>query len=241
MSAATQNTGQRSSPNMKSLYILGGAAPLVTLVFYISEFVFIQWDKYPTSIENWFLLFQQSKVVGLFYLNALDILSIALLGVMFLALYEAFKPIHESLMKIAAYFGLLGVGVFIVPRVAMLSIMSLSDRFALAHTAEEGIRLLAAGETLGALGTATPQTAGFFFMAVGVFVLSLVMLRGNQFNKITAWIGILACLITLADDLSLLFAPGLSTSLMIGSGLFWIPWWILIGAGLLRLALREKA
>jgi len=170
---------------MKSLYILDGAAPLVTLVFYISEFLFIQWDKYPDSIEGWYLLFQQSKVVGLFYLNALDILSIALLGVMFLALYAALKPVNGSLMKIAVYFGLLGVGEFIVPWVAMLSIMKLSEQYALAHTAEVGIRLLAAGETLGALGTATPQTAGFFFLAIGVFTLSLVMLRGNQFNKIT--------------------------------------------------------
>jgi hypothetical protein len=31
-----------------------------------------------------------------------------------------------------------------------------------------------------------------------------------------------------------------STPLLIGSGLFWIPWWILIGYGLLRVALREK-
>ncbi|MBN1136721.1 MAG: hypothetical protein JXM73_09045 [Anaerolineae bacterium] len=42
-------------------------------------------------MAGWFALFQHSKLLGLFTLNALDILSIALMGVMFLALYAALK------------------------------------------------------------------------------------------------------------------------------------------------------
>ena len=82
--------------NWKSLYRIGGIAPLLTLAFYISEFMFIDWDKFPASPEEWFLLFQQSKLLGLFYLNSLDIISIALLGVMFLTLYVALRKINES-------------------------------------------------------------------------------------------------------------------------------------------------
>jgi hypothetical protein len=61
------------------------------------------------------------------------------------------------------------------------------------------------------------------------------MLRGRAFNKVTAWLGILASLLTFADDISMVLAPTLSTPLMIASGLFWIPWWVMIGVGLLRL------
>jgi hypothetical protein len=32
-----------------------------------------------------------------------------------------------------------------------------------------------------------------------------------------------------------ILAPALSTALMIVRGLFWIPWWIMIGFGLLRM------
>ena len=175
------------------------------------------------------------SALGLFYLNALDIFSIALLGFMFLALYAALQHANRSWMIASTYFGLLGVGVFIVPRVAMLSIVRLSDQYT-AAVENERIRLLTAGETLGSLGTATPQTIGFLFMAIAVLILSFVMLQeGHLFNRIIPWFGILASLMTVANHISVILAQALSTALMIASGLFWIPWWIMIGFGLLRL------
>ena len=227
-----------TSSNWKPLYRIGGIAPLLTLVFYISEFAFIDWDTFPTSTEAWFQLFERNKLIGLFYLNSFDIISITLLGVMFLALYVAFRDIKHPAMIIASFFSLLGVIAFVVPRIAMLSLMTLSDQYALAATEAERMRLLAAGEALGSLGTATPQTVGFFFMSIGVLIISVVMLQGKSLSKVTAWFGILASLFTFADDISIVLAPTLSTPLMIASGLFWIPWWVLIGFGLLRLSKR---
>lgn len=227
-----------TSSNWKPLYRIGGIAPLLTLVFYISEFAFIDWDTFPTSTEAWFQLFERNKLIGLFYLNSFDIISITLLGVMFLALYVAFRDIKHPAMIIASFFSLLGVIAFVVPRIAMLSLMTLSDQYALAATEAERMRLLAAGEALGSLGTATPQTVGFFFMSIGVLIISVVMLQGKSLSKVTAWFGILASLFTFADDISIVLAPTLSTPLMIASGLFWIPWWVLIGVGLLRLSKR---
>lgn len=220
----------------ETLYRTGGITPLLTLVFYISEFLFIRWDTFPSSIEDWFSLFQRNKLLGLFYLNALDIFSIALLGVMFLALYVALREDNQSLMIVATFFSLIGVGVFIVPRVAMLSILQLSDLYVAATTEAEHMRLLAAGETLSALGTPTPQTVGFLFMSIGVVLISIVMLQGNTFGKVTSWFGILASVMTFADHISVVLLPSLATPLMIVSGLFWIPWWIMISIGLLRLA-----
>jgi hypothetical protein len=237
MSAYSQETTSvEAGVNWKSLYYVGGMAPLVTLVFYLSELLFISWDKYPTSMEAWFALFQRSKLLGLFYLNALDIISVALLGVMFLALYMSLRKTHAALMIIATFFGLLGVGIFVGLRAAMLSVLQLSDRYAAALTKAERLRLLAAGETLGALGTPTLQTAGFLFIAIAVLIISVVMLQGLHFNKITAWLGIGASLLTVADDISLIVAPSLATPLMIASGLFWMLWWVMIGLGLFRLA-----
>jgi hypothetical protein len=218
----------------KPLFRIGGIAPLLTLVFYISEYAFIRWDAFPSSTEEWFLLFQRSKLIGLFYLNSLDILSITLLGVMFLALYVALRDINQSYISVAAFFSFLGVTAFVVPRIAMLSMMTLSDQYAVAMTEAQQMRLLAAGEALGSLGTATPQTVGFFFMSIGVLITSIVMLQDKTFNKVTAWFGILASLLTFADDISIILVPTLSTPLMIASGLFWIPWWAMIGIGLLR-------
>lgn len=226
-------------PRWKELYCVGGLAPFVTLVSYLSELIFIPWDSYPASMEGWFALFQRSKLLGLFTLNALDILSIALMGIMFLALYAALKQANPPWVTVAAYLGLLGVGVFVAPRAEMLSIMTLSDRYAAAVTEIERARLLAAGEALGALGTPTPQTVGFLFMAIAVLVISAVMLRERRFGKIVAWVGIGTGTATVVDHLCLIFAPALATPLMIVGGLFWLPWWVLIGLWLFQLARRE--
>ncbi|MEW5868559.1 MAG: DUF4386 family protein [Chloroflexota bacterium] len=223
----------------KTLYRLGGVAPLLTIVFYLSEFLLISWDKFPASTEAWYALFQSNRLLGLFYLNALDIISIALLGVMFLAIYRAIHRLNPSWMSVAAFFGLLGVGVFIVPRVAMLSMLTLSDQYAAAASQAQRASLLAAGDALGSLGTATPQTVGFLFMAVAVLIISIVMLRGPVFGKINAWAGMLASALTIVDHLSLYLAPALAMPLMVSSGIFWLGWWSLTGLGLLRLARLE--
>ncbi|MGC9396518.1 MAG: hypothetical protein ACP5J4_16870, partial [Anaerolineae bacterium] len=146
------------------------------------------------------------------------------------------RKTHPASMVIATFFGLLGVGIFVGLRVAMLSVLQLSDRYAAAFTEAERLRLLAAGETLGILGTPTLQTAGFLFIAIAVLIISGVMLQGLHFSKITAWLGIGASLLTFADYVSLIVAPSLATPLMIVSGLFWMLWWIMIGLGLFRLA-----
>jgi len=231
---------QSDTPNeMKNLYRIGGIAPLLTLAFYISEYAFIDWDAFPTSTEAWFQLFQRSKLLGLFYLNSLDIISITLLGMMFLALYVALRDVNPSAMFIAAFFLLLGVTAFVIPRIATLSLMSLSDQYALATTEAERMRLLAAGQALGSLAVPTPQTVGFFFISIGVVIISIVMLQGKVFNKVTAWFGILTSLFVFVDDISIVLAPTLSTALLMASGLFLIPWWVMIGVGLLRLSNRR--
>ncbi len=97
-----------------TLYRLGGVAVLLTLVFYVSQFVFIQWDDYPASTEQWFALFERSRLLGLFYMNALDIVSITLLGLMLLALRAALRSAGPSWTAVGGYFGFLGVGVFVM-------------------------------------------------------------------------------------------------------------------------------
>jgi hypothetical protein len=102
--------GERPS----TLYRLGGVAVLLTLVFYVSQFVFIQWNDYPASTEQWFALLVRSRLLGLFYMNALDIVSITLLGVILLALRTALRSAGPSCTAVGGYLGFLGVGVFVM-------------------------------------------------------------------------------------------------------------------------------
>jgi len=227
----------------KTLYRAGAVAPLITLVLYSSQFIILIFgDPFPTTIEGWFALFQRNKLLGLWYLNALDIVSFALLGIMFLALYVALRRVSPSWPVIAAYFALLGAVVFIVPRALTLAVLPLSDLHAAATTEAQRTMYLTAGETLSYVSTATPQTLGFLFMAVAGLIISVVILRSQSFGKSAAlskavgYVGIVGFVVTLANYTSWILALSIAAMLMPINGLLWLLWWIMISVGLFKLA-----
>jgi hypothetical protein len=225
----------------KTLYRAGAVAPLIALVLYASQFLLLIWgDPFPTTTEGWFALFQRSKLLGLWYLNALDILSFALLGILFLALYVALRRLRPAWMLIALYFALLGVVVFIVPRVLTLAILPLSDLHAAATTEAQRTMYLTAGEALSYVTTATPQTPGFLLMAGAGLIISLVLLpRGmasQPFGRAVSYVGIVGFAVTLANYISWIVAPSIAAVLMPVNGLLWLLWWLLISVGLFKLA-----
>jgi hypothetical protein len=228
-------------PGVKNLYRLGAIAPLVTLSLYIIQTLVIIlgdmfWEPFPTTVESWLQLFGRNKILGLFYLNALDIVSISLLGIMFLALYRALKAYDRVLMPIAAGFAFIGITVFTATRSLTLSVLGLSDQYAAASTETQKTLIAAAARVLDALGIATPQTTGFFFMAAAVFILSLVIVKSGIFNRFTAYVGVLTAVITFISDAGLLLFASVSAVLMGISGLFWLVWYMAVSIGLFKLA-----
>jgi len=226
-----------------ALYWAGALAPLIALFFYLIEFgILIFGEPYPADIEGWYALVQQSKLLALWYLNALDIISFVLLGIMFLALYVALRRVHPSWMLIALYLALLGTAVFVVPRVLHLSLLPLSDLHAAATTETQRTIYLAAGEALSQVSSATPQTFGFLLMAAAGMIMSFVVLRsdapGRPFGKAAAYVGIVGFVAALANYVSRLLAPEAAAMIMPVNGLLWFAWWVLVSVGLFRLARR---
>ena len=220
-----------------ALYRAGAMAPLVVLVFYLSQFLILAFfPPFPTDIEGWYALFQRSKLLGLWYLNALDIVSFTLLGILFLALYQALKDTSPSWMVIALYLALLGVVVFVVPRVLTLSVAVLSDLHAVATTEAQRTLYLGAGEALSSLSTATPQTLGFLLMAAAGLIVSAVNLRGRDFGRATSYVGIAGFVVALANYLTRLLEPSVAAYLLPVNGLLWLVWWLMMALGLFRLA-----
>lgn len=228
---------ETGNSNWKHLYLIGGTAPLISLAFYLSQFlIMFSGETYPTTPEGWFTLFQRNKLLGLFFLNALDIFSIAILGLMFLALYIALRQTNPSYMAIATYFAFLGIMVFVTSRAVMVSgTLSLSEQYATATTEAQRSQVLGAGQAITSVSRATPETIGFFFMAVAGLIISVVMLHSETFSKVIAYIGILGCIVTLANDISLVIAPSSAAIIMPINGLFWFIWWILVGLRLIQL------
>ena len=220
----------------KILFLLGGIAPIITMLLYLSQLIFISWKEYPASVIEWLDLFTESKLLALFYLNSLDMISIGVLGIMFLALHHVLKDTDTSLITIATPFALLGIAVFIVPRSLLLSIGPLADQYAVAASAAEKTEILAAGRALSAVGIPTINTAGFLILSFAAFLTSLVMIRSEAFFSLTGWIGIAGFVFTVFGDLSRLVLPSWSTLLLVITGFIWIFWWILLARRLILMA-----
>jgi hypothetical protein len=230
------DTGTKDT-SRKSLYRVGAAAPLVTLTLYAVQIVaIILGEPYPTGTTDWLSLFQRSKVLGLLYLNALDVFSITILGLMFLALHVALKRTNESYMAIATFLAFLGIAVFVTSRAdAVSASLALSDQHAAAMTEAHRAQILAAWRATAAPVRATIQTTGFLFTAAAGLIISVVMRQSNIFGKTTAYAGILAGVVTFADHVCIVVAPAIAGILMPVVGLLWLVWWILVGRGLFRL------
>jgi hypothetical protein len=228
---------QTTDAKWKTLYQAGALAPLITLAFYTFQMVIMGFgEALPATMADWFLLFQRNKILGLIYLNALDPFSIALLGMMFLALYMALGRDNQSLMAIAAFFAFLGIAVFVSTRAAAVSAtLTLSDQYAAATTEVQKSQILTAGQAIHSTVRATPETVGFLFMAIAGLIISLVILRSETFGQATAYVGILGSVITLADHISLIMAPSMAGILMPLNGLLWLIWWLMISVGLFKL------
>jgi hypothetical protein len=245
-----QNVPQKNPENniftekqWKPLYRAGAIAPLIALATYVIEIigVILAGDPYPTSSLQWFTLFADNKLIGLLALNVFDVVSIALLGVMFLALYMAMRRGNESIGLIAAFFALLGITVFVASRADMGSTMlKLSEEYAAATSQIQKDQLLAVGQALAAPVRATIDTMGYFFIAAASMLISVVILRSGIFNKATAYVGILGFVITLVSRLSLVFETSLPEMLLPVGGLIWLIWWVLVSRGLFRLARESR-
>ena len=232
--------GNSRSPVWVGLYRIGGVAPFVAALLYLSQFlILLSGETYPTAPQDWFALFQRSRILGLFFLNALDIVSISLIGLMFAALYVALRQTSPSSMAVGAFLAFLGVAVFISARAAAVTAtLSLSERYASAAGEAQRSQLVAAGLAVHAATRATPETLGFLFVAVGGAITSAVTLRRGIFSRAAGYLGLAAGLVTIANHLSKIVAPAVAPKLMPVNGLLWLVWWLLMSSGLLRLARR---
>jgi hypothetical protein len=221
----------------KSLYKMGAIAPLITIAIYVIQIIATLGEPYPVTMEEWFKMFQRSKILGLFYLNAFDIFSIAFLGLMFLALYIALRNVNPSFMLIAAFFAFLGVAIFVSSRADMVTAtLNLSEQYANVTAETQQVQILAAGQVMHAITEATVETIGFLFVAVSSLIISIVMLQSDIFNKITAYVGIFGCIVTIADQVFLVIAPSIAIILLPINGLLWLIWWLMVSRGLFRLS-----
>lgn len=128
-----------------------------------------------------------------------------------------------------------------------LTMLSLSNQYANATTNAQKTALLTAGQAVLAKGIPGAGYQGLggltslFLLAAAGLIISVVILRSKIFNRITAYVGIMASVFDLAYLSGLAFMPAgvffLWSSLLIGgAGLLLMLWHLLIGVKLYKLS-----
>jgi len=227
-----------------SLYKIGGAAALFAALFILGEVVVLAIYPPPAKTHDWFMLFQSNSIVGLLDLWGLEVLMYLMFTLMFLALYMALRTTNQSLMVIALTFALLGIGVFFATN-NPFSMLALSNQYATATTDADRSTLLAAGQ---ALLSHTNQRAvggfniGLFLVSVAGLIVSSVMLQSNVFGRSTAFVGVLAHALSLADYLRQALTPSAVVALLIilPNALLLVIWHSLVGRRLYQLGRPER-
>jgi hypothetical protein len=234
------NDAETVDSRWKCLYRVGCAGALIAATLLLIEIiVFTIWPQ-PATVIDYFTLFQSNKLIGLLDFYLLEIPAYILFVPIFLAIYVAIRRTSESYMLLAVILAIIGISVFISTN-NPFSLLSLSNQYAAATTEVQKSVLLAAGQTIIAN---TEQRAvggfnmGFLLVSISGLIVSAVMLRSSIFSKATAYVGILAFAISLADYFRIIFLPSALILLLIiaiSSGLLLLIWLILVGRRLFQL------
>jgi hypothetical protein len=228
----------------KSLYRVGGAAAFVVVVLALGVLIGFTVYPQPSTVSEWFELFQSNKVIGLLDFWGLEVPMYAMFALVFLALYVALREADQGRMAIAITFSLLGVGIFLATN-NPFSMLSLSDQYAAATTDAQRATLLAAGQAV--LANTSQRivggfNAGLFLVSVAGLIVSSVMLRSSSFSRSTAYVGILAHTLSLVDYLRQIVTQSAIIALLVilPNALLIAVWYVLVGRRLYQLGRPER-
>jgi hypothetical protein len=222
-----------------NLYKLGGMAAVLAALLILSEVIVLALYPPPATISGWFTLFQSDPLIGLLDFWGLEVPMYLMLAITFLALYLVLRNVNAGLMALALVFALLGTGIFLATN-NPFSMVSLSNQYVAATTEAERSTLLAAGQAL--LANTNQRAAGgfnvgLFLVSIAGLIASAVMLRSHAFSRSTAYVGLLANTLSLADYLRqvLTASPFVALLVILPGALFLVIWYAMVGWRLYQL------
>jgi hypothetical protein len=194
----------------------------------------------PETAEETFALLRDHRIEGLFRLELLTLINVGVYYLTFFGLYAALRRTDAALSALATLLVFAGVTLFLAPH-PLSSLITLSDRWAVAATEVERQQLLAAGEALMAadMWHSTGAAFGGAIVECGAILISLVMLRSAVFSRVTAWVGLATHGLDLTQILLGLFVPAVKVAIMMVAGPLYLVWFFLIGRRLLELGRNQ--
>ncbi|MBI9044574.1 MAG: DUF4386 family protein [Anaerolineaceae bacterium] len=185
--------------NWSFLYKTAGIIAWITLgLIPIQIVIFILWPP-PTTVLDFYSLFQKNALIGLFDLDLLYLLTVLFMGYLYLAFFAALINTHKSIATIALALGLIGVAVYFVSNVSF-EMMSLSNQYLLAETNELKTILLTTGKVMLTRYHGTAFGVYYILNGLSLVLFSVAMIRNEVFSKKTAYIGLVAGILMLVPS-----------------------------------------
>lgn len=221
-------------PAWKPLYRIGAVAALLVVVLYVSQIIVFVASPPPSTVVGYFTLFHKNALLGLLDLDLLSIVDYVLFVPMFLALYMALRRVSPSFMVIATSLAFVGIAVYFASNTAF-EMHSLSNQYAAATTDAQRSLFVASGQAMLAIYQGTAFDVSYVFLAIAPLIISVVMLQGNTFGKVTAYVGIVANVLAVG-----LFVPAIGVFLSLISVVGLLIWYVLIAWRLFLFAQRAS-
>jgi hypothetical protein len=224
-------------PDGKWIYRVGGLSALVLGIGYLLTIVVMityAGGFPPPGIEARLAFFAE-QAAGWWATMALMIFTDLLYLPVFLALYQALKGINNYMMLLAiACEGLFIALDLAVTWTAYSSLIILGGNYASVITeAQRAIIVAAAGYPSAIIDSPLSGIYAIFIPALGLLLASLVMRKG-AFNKVLAYMGVVAGVCGMLAGIGPIFISALETAQYINASLAMI-WFFLVGFKLYRL------
>lgn len=226
-----------NSNKLKGLYFIGGFSAILQLVSILIYSILLGvLGPKPTSAAEYFDVYQNSPLEA--FLRG-DFLLLVLIGLYlgtFPALYAALRRLSPVFAGLATLFTILTVaGTFATE--SSFSLLHLGEQYVNATSDAMRIQLQAAGEAVIASdmwNSSAGYMGGILLQGSGVMI-SVIMLRSNNFSKITAYSGLVGNGLDLIQHVLHIFLPSVSSFITIFMGLFYFVWYPMLGRDLFRL------
>lgn len=220
-------------PTWRGLYRAGGvsAALYIVLGIIAPVVILMTMPQPPSSGGAATLQYIASNRLGYIFEQVLFSVPSVFAMVVFLALYMALKHLNKSYAAIAALVAIVSQVLALASPVTgggALSLVYLSDHYVTATTAAQRAAFASAAE--GFIAQNTIVQAGGILFAIGILIISIIMLKG-VFQKGIAYLGIVTGVIGIMSE-------ALRNMLGFGYLVYWvlfIIWFIVIGWKLYRL------
>lgn len=224
--------------NEKWMYRLGSAAAAAVVLLILIPAPVLMTNPIPTTVLGHINQINDNKLVGLVDLDAAFALSMILFVGLYAALFVAMRRTNPVAAIVGLGAGLASALLYLAVN-PTLSFLYVSDQYAAATTDAQRASLLAAGEALWANYQGTGFAVAFILSGVAILGFSLAMLRSREFNRWTAYIGLLLGVVMLVPPL-----PSFGTFGVTASYVSLVPlvvWNLLVAWRLLRLTRDQSA